>query len=86
MIKGCQKEMIVLQTRGSSLFESAYFVLRPGRSATAQGDMLAESNRIIEGGRDYLKKRRKKHSFFAFLGVFLAGSALGAGIVMIILL
>lgn len=86
MIKGCQREMIVLQTKESALFESAYFVLRRGRGATPRGDMLTESNRIIGEGREYFQKRRKRHGFWTFLYGFFAGGALVGAIVGIILL
>ena len=78
--------MIVLQTKESALFESAYFVLRRGRGAKAQGDMLEESNRIIAQGREYLQKRCGRRRFPLFLCGFLTGAALVAAIVAIILL
>ena len=85
MIKGCQREMIVLQTKESPLFESAYFVLRRGYRPAARGDMLAESNRIIGEGRDYLRKRRKGGRILQFLFGFLVGAALfGVGVLIIL--
>jgi len=86
MIKGCQKEMIVLQTKESALFESAYFVLRRGKNVTPRGDMLAESNRIIGEGREYLRKRQKGKWILPFVGGFLLGGALALLITLIILL
>ncbi len=86
MIKGCQREMIVLQTRESPFFESAYFVLRRGRTAPQRGDMLAESNRIVEEGRGYLLRRRKKSGLLPFLAGFLLGGALLGTLMLIILL
>ena len=59
MLKGCQKEMIVLQTQDSRFFESAYFVLRKEKRATPKGDLLAEANRIIGTGDDFWRARRK---------------------------
>ena len=86
MIKGCQREMIVLQTKESALFESAYFVLRRGKNVTPRGDMLAESNRIVAEGREYLKKRQKNRKLLPFLCGFFAGSGLIVTIALIILL
>ena len=86
MIKGCQREMIVLQTKESALFESAYFVLRRGKNEMPRGDMLAESNRIIGEGRAYMKKRQKRRGPLSFLLGFLTGSALMGAIALIILL
>ena len=50
MLKGCQREMIMLQTGESRLFESAWFVLRPERKSACEEDMLSEANRIIGVG------------------------------------
>lgn len=85
MIKGCQREMIVLQTKESPLFESAYFVLRRGYRPALHGDMLAESNRIIGEGKNYLTKRRKRGRLFPFLLGFLLGGVLfGVGACIIL--
>ncbi len=85
MIKGCQREMIVLQTKESPLFESAYFVLRRSYRPAAHGDMLAESNRIIGEGKDYFAKRRKSGRLLPFLLGFLVGALLfGVGACIIL--
>ncbi len=50
MLRGAQKQMIVIRTHDSRLFEEAYFVVRKphtGRPACKE-DMLWEANRIIE--------------------------------------
>lgn len=51
MLKGCQREMIVVHTRDSELFESAYLILRPQSPREGRADMVAEANRIL--GREY---------------------------------
>ena len=73
--------MIVLQTCESSLFESAYFVLRRGSLATArEGEMIAEASRLIGEGSAYLARRaRRPRGRDVALGA-LAG-VLGAGLV-----
>ncbi len=50
MLKGAHKQMIVVRTHDSRLFEEAYFVMRRGaRSEDGDElDMLWEANRIIE--------------------------------------
>ena len=75
MIKGCQREMIVFQTKESPLFESAYFVLRRGYRPAPSGDMLAESNRIIGEGKSYFNKRQKRGRLLPFCLGFLTGCA-----------
>ena len=82
MIKGCQREMIVMQTQDSSLFESAYFVLRRGQVTRGKRDMLAEANRIIGDGKTYFQRKSKKSSH---VWPFLLGILCGAGAFMLIL-
>lgn len=77
MLKGCQREMIVLHTTDSPLFEDAFFVLRAGCPAPTHADMIAEANRIVTGGRDYLLRGHKKMGKWLF---FAAGMLTGAGI------
>lgn len=77
MLKGCQREMIVLHTTDSPLFEDAFFVLRAGKPAPAHTDMLAEANRIAAGGQDYFLRRRRGGAGWLFLGV---GVLAGVGI------
>ena len=80
-IKGCQREMIVLQTKQSALFESAYFVIRRGRHNARSTDMLAEANRIIGEGSGYFVRRRAKHVVLPFV----LGLLLGMGAFALIL-
>jgi len=50
MLRGAKKNMIVVRTRDSRMFEEAYFVMRRERgTATADDpDILWEANRILE--------------------------------------
>ncbi|MBQ2806735.1 MAG: hypothetical protein IJA78_02070 [Clostridia bacterium] len=81
MLKGCQREMIVLQTQDSALFEHAYFILRREKPTLPRGDMLAEANRIIGAGSGYFARRR--HRGRGVL-LFLLGFLLGAGIFLLL--
>ena len=79
MLRGCQREMIVLQTRESPLFESAYFVLRRGGACVPrEGEMLAEASRIIGEGSAYFTRRAKGRRMRGFLLGALCGGALCA--------
>ncbi len=82
MIKGCQREMIVMQTQDSGLFESAYFILRRQRVQGGKTDMLAEANRIIGEGSQYFERRRKR---VGIKWVFLLGVLCGAGLLALAL-
>ena len=84
MIKGCQREMIVMQTGDSALFESAYFILRRHQVPRGKADMLAEANRIIGMGSNYWKsKRRHKWGVWLFLAGFLCGAAVLLTVVLL---
>ena len=50
MLRGAQKQMIVIRTHDSRLFEEAYFGVRTPRTGrpACKEDMLWEANRIIE--------------------------------------
>ena len=76
MIKGAQKQLIVVRTQGNPYFDEAYFVLR--REIEAQkhkkSDILKEANRILE--EHTLVSAPKKKSK-RFLWWFLAGLLCG---------
>ena len=82
MIKGAQKQMIVLRTGGSRYFDEAYFVLRsgvsPGRGQRT--DLLAEANRILEESENLRTGKRKKRGVWLW---FAMGVAVGAMSVLI---
>ena len=60
MLRGARKNMIVVRTRDSRVFEEAYFVMRRdcGLKAVDEADMLWEANRILESA---LPAAGKKH-------------------------
>ena len=77
MVRGCQREMIMLQVEESDVFESAWLVLRRERERVSEGDMLAEANRIIGYGvRETGKPRRRGRPWLSFL----LGACCGASI------
>ena len=86
MIKGCQREMIVLQTKESALFESAYFILRKDSrpKSPTKNEMLSEATRILEENALGPDKPRftRLHLAASLLAGFLLG-ALAVGIVWI---
>jgi hypothetical protein len=72
MLRGAQKNMIVVRTRDSRLFEEAYFVMRRNAKAasTDEMDMLWEANRILEtaASKEYPPPvRNEKRSRFGLL-------------------
>ena len=83
MIKGVQRQMIVLRPEKSSAFETAYFVLRSDLEKTPFDTeaMLLEANRLISENKPtrkrkkYAKKERIRSGFPFFCGGFLFGAA-----------
>ncbi len=87
MVKGTQKQMVVLRTNDSRYYEEAYFVLRDGcrRGEEAEGSMMAEANRILDESMLMPQPRKKKRLSrrWAFaLGVVI-GVALGVVIMLL---
>lgn len=78
MLKGCQKQLVMLKPGENSVFESAWLVLREERAGVAYDDMIAEANRIVTGGISprYMRRRRPRS---LLLGMLL-GAVLGGGI------
>jgi len=84
-IKGAARQMIVLRCGDSEMFETAYFVVKPGsRGRIRGGDMLREANRIVEENsfsvkakKKYGAVRRLRLKLFA-LGTLCGGGTVGA--------
>ncbi|MBQ9806134.1 MAG: hypothetical protein IJW49_06490 [Clostridia bacterium] len=80
MIKGAQKQMIVLRTADSRYFDEAYFVLRrelPVQKG-ASGEMLFEADRILREGTGDTRiggKKRTRGFLFFCIGFFLGCGA-----------
>ena len=83
MIRGCQREMIMLQVDGSEMFESAWLVLRRERGRVSECDMLAEANRIIGAGngRRDASCRRGRAALWFLLGA-VCSALIFAGIII----
>ncbi len=85
MMKGAQRQMIVVKTGDSRYFDEAYFVLR--RELGARGprrDMLCEANRILEESEpeEHVRKRRLSRAWLLFLG----GLVCGGGVALVLCL
>ena len=81
MLKGYQRRMIMVPTKSSPLFETAYFILRRETEKTEPrtDEMLCEATRIIKGTEVSKKKKRfqKRHLLLAFIaGGFSGGTVL----------
>ncbi len=87
MIKGAQKQMIVVRTSSSRYFEEAYFVLKNDVKTQKRNrtDLLTEANRILkesENVRTGKKKHRHPVLWFA-IGLLLGACITGLLVVLI---
>ena len=77
-VKGCQRQLIVLQTGGSPLFESAYFILKKEveHRIPCENEMLGEATRLLEENAVARKQRRLRpvHLLVSFAAGLLAGA------------
>ena len=94
MIKGTQRQMVMVRTEESSQFEMAYFVLRADRvTESERRSMLDEANSIVSAAcrdkkdskRDKMRHMRGRILFFC-LGVLCGAVILGAIFALIFLL
>ena len=88
MVKGTQRQMVMVRTSESELFEMAYFVLRADtRKSADERSMIAEANSIVCatcGDKAYSKKE-KRRSALRRTGLFIIGALSGASLAAVIL-
>ena len=81
MIKGTQRQMVMVRTSESESFEMAYFVVRSGVGAEkSEKSMIDEANSIVSsviGGSSAAKREKRKRAFRRIL-VFSVGAIFGA--------
>ena len=77
VLKGYQRRMIMVPTKSSPLFETAYFILRKEteKAEPLPDEMLCEATRIIKGSETPKRTRpiKKRHLLLAFLTGGLSG-------------
>lgn len=83
MLKGCQKQVVILRGKTGDIFEEAYFILRTGASETGLPEMLCEANRIVEATKPCHEKKKGIPVYVKSFIFFAAGFAAGAGIVLL---
>ncbi len=62
MIKGIQKQMVMVRLYDSAAFETAYFVLRDDFEKGRNTDIVAEANALAQGVFRDDKRRSRAHS------------------------
>lgn len=82
ILKGCQRKLIMVPTKSSPLFETAYFILRKETEEREPrpNEMLCEATRILEENSLTVSRRplKRRHLAAAFgVGVLLGALILG---------
>lgn len=80
MVKGIQRQMIIVRTSESELFEVAYFVLRAdAKIKNGEKSIISEANSIVSAMCEDAsqKKRKKMKKICARLVLFCAGAVFG---------
>ena len=80
MIKGIQKQMVMVRLHDNTAFETAYFVLRDGSDKKSDSDIVAEANTLVQSAFTQGNKKPKdsRISRFRSLLLFFLGLLLGA--------
>lgn len=81
MVKGTQRQMVMVRTSGSNVFEMAYFVLRAdGDKRADRQSMIDEANSIVRTvcTDDARKKKEKRLKKGGRIALFVAGMLFGA--------
>lgn len=73
MVKGVSRNVIVVNSKGKSNFETVYFILKKGVNCESE-DIIREANRIVTEGQTLKERRgrRKKTALCILLGASLA--------------
>ncbi len=82
MIKGINKNMIVVKNTGSRYFEEAHFIIKNGISDRSERDLVKEASKIVgtvltESGKVSKPKRGILKGLIVVLLSFISGAALG---------
>lgn len=82
MIKGINKNMIVVKNTGSRYFEEAHFIIKNSASDRSERDLVKEASKIVgtvlsESGKVSKPKRGIIKGLITVLLSFISGAALG---------
>ena len=66
MIKGIQKNVIIIKDTNSTIFEEAIFVVKPGNKNLSESTLLQEARRIVAEKTNNINSNKKSlfHKLF----------------------
>ena len=89
MVKGCQRQMVVIRCPADSIFESAHLILKNDAISSSGEDIVKQANRVIaESALAKSKRNAKKRGrerLFLILS-FICGALAGGGLCAYVLL
>ena len=85
-IKGCARQMIVVNAGRGDVFETAYFIVRADAGGVGQTDMLREANRIVPESCFATGRPRGGWLRWFFTGVLAGAAAVGLAWLIVSLL
>ena len=84
MLKGYERKLIMIRTKDSAFFESAFFVIKSDacKNKGNRAGMVEEARRILRdsGGVRVASGKKKRYALLLFLMGFLSGSLIMLGI------
>ncbi len=84
---GCRRQVVLLRGTESQFFSEAYFIVREKAGGAAkESDIIEEADRIVRECYRDLERRSKPRLFRRAILPALVGAALGAGVMVLILL
>lgn len=72
MVKGISRQVIVMQSPQTQMFEQAIFILKDGTPAVTDAQLLKEANRLIGNGVT-TTQNRMSHLLWACVGALCTG-------------
>ena len=87
MVKGIQREMVIVRTTESEIFDTAYFVLRAdARIKNGQKSIIAEANGIVSAmcADTRQEKKEKTRKMWIRMLLFSGGVLVGCSLCMLL--
>ena len=79
MVKGCQRQMVVLKCASDSAFENAYFILRNDKQRSfTEEEIITQANRIISENCFSRRKKKSVSKVIAVIAAFFCGALISA--------
>lgn len=87
MVKGCQRQMVILKCASDSAFENAYFILKNEKQRSfSEEEIISQANKIISENCFSRAKKKKAKTAFLLIASFLCGALLASAATALVLM